>query len=57
MRALASVLATGVVALALAAQAGACGTGDPAWSPEGGTIAFVDGTTRVIDPCALPAAG
>jgi Tol biopolymer transport system component len=40
MRALASALATGVVALALAAQAGACSTGDPAWSPDGRTIAF-----------------
>jgi hypothetical protein len=35
MRTLASVLATGVVALGLAAQAGACSTGDPAWSPDG----------------------
>jgi Tol biopolymer transport system component len=40
MRALASALATGVVALALAAQAGACSTGDPAWSPDGRSIAF-----------------
>jgi Tol biopolymer transport system component len=40
MRALGSALATGVAALALAAQAGACSTGDPAWSPDGGAIAF-----------------
>jgi hypothetical protein len=40
MKVFVSVMLAGeVAALALAAQAGACSTSDPAWSPDGSTIA------------------